>query len=319
MYFWMDNRFFMAIFASKVTFDTMNNNFYDKKYDDYLPLAPYRYNDDLVLFYDQVLNAESLSVKSRNTGYLVLTACLSGELHMNYGHSVKILYPGDVGISQRGSLGGFKWYRQDTRITAIMANEEFISLNINAEDITALSTNILQYPYVHLEKDAWEFFLDMCKLLRGLLSEENKTPYMRFSIKSLYESLLFFVLSNYGKKEESVDLDMNIRTQEIFHRFVKLVQENYAKHKSMPFYADKLHLTPKYLSQVIYNACGKHASVLIEQYRLNEAKSMLRNSELSVQIISDALHFASSSYFCRYFKKKMGISPLEYRVSQHNK
>ena len=76
--------------------------------------------------------------------------------------------------------------------------------------------------------------------------------------------------------------------------------------------AERLHITPKYLSSVIKEVSGKSAE-WIDQYVILEAKALLRYSGLSIQEIAYELNFSTQSFFGKYFKHHTGISPSAYK------
>ena len=105
------------------------------------------------------------------------------------------------------------------------------------------------------------------------------------------------------------------RQDEIFKSFVSLVHEHCASQREVSFYADKLCITPKYLSQVIHDISGHHASEWIRDYVILEAKALLKCGKYNVQQVSDLLNFANQSFFGSYFKKAVGCSPSAYQNS----
>ena len=81
----------------------------------------------------------------------------------------------------------------------------------------------------------------------------------------------------------------------------------------MKFYANKLCLTPNYLSGVVKEYTGKTATEWVNDFVILEAKIMLKDTGYSIQEISDRLHFPDQSTFGKYFKKLTGVSPKMYR------
>ena len=102
------------------------------------------------------------------------------------------------------------------------------------------------------------------------------------------------------------------RQTELFHRFVALVHEFSSQEREVSFYADKLCMTPKYLSQVIHAVSGRHAGDWIRDYVILEAKALLKSRQYTIQQVSDMLNFPNQSFFGTYFKKTVGCSPLTY-------
>jgi len=80
------------------------------------------------------------------------------------------------------------------------------------------------------------------------------------------------------------------------------------------FYASKMGITPKYLSLILKKKSGRNASKLIDEAVVYEAKRLLKYSGLSIQEIATKLNFASQSFFGKYFKQRVGVSPSRYKV-----
>ena len=71
----------------------------------------------------------------------------------------------------------------------------------------------------------------------------------------------------------------------------------------------------KYLSKVIKDNSGMSAGEWIDNYVAMEAKALLKSANMTVKQIIDELNFSSQSFFGRYFKRIVGVSPKEYRKS----
>jgi AraC-like DNA-binding protein len=95
--------------------------------------------------------------------------------------------------------------------------------------------------------------------------------------------------------------------------FVKLVKEHFRKERQLKFYADKLCITPRYLSRVVKECTGSSAAEWIELTVVLEARALLKSTNMTVQQISDELNFPSQTFFGKYFKRRVGMSPKEYR------
>ena len=85
------------------------------------------------------------------------------------------------------------------------------------------------------------------------------------------------------------------------------------RERSIQFYADKMCLTPKYISGMIKTYSGKCALDWINDYVVIEAKMMLRYTTMTVQEISNSLNFPTQSAFGKYFKQQVGVGPKQYR------
>lgn len=158
---------------------------------------------------------------------------------------------------------------------------------------------------------------DNIKIFKLIKAELALPPYwaQSFVIQRYCEIL---TLKDYELYRESVSESAaapagNTRRDEIFRLFLRLLEENYLTEKSTAFYASKLCMTPKYLSSVIKEQSGKSCSAWIDEYISLNARSLLKESTLSIKQISYRLGFPSLSVFGRFFKRVNGITPKAFR------
>lgn len=114
------------------------------------------------------------------------------------------------------------------------------------------------------------------------------------------------------EEEETPGMDRN---KQLFNKFMALVQLHHASVRGVKFYADKLCLTPNYLSGVIKDYTGKTVTEWVNEYVILEAQLMLKNSDMSISEIAYQLNFSSQSAFGKYFKQQTGLGPKAYRNS----
>ena len=149
-----------------------------------------------------------------------------------------------------------------------------------------------------------------------LLQNIAASPRQEFKIESArHLTLSMFYGYSHLKHDVNEIKSANSRQEEIFNQFTELLERHHKREREIAFYADKMFITPKYLSQVIKDYSNKTALAFIEEYVIAEAKSMLLSTTLSIQQISDELNFPSQSVFGKYFKRVTGKSPTEYRRS----
>ena len=95
--------------------------------------------------------------------------------------------------------------------------------------------------------------------------------------------------------------------------FLTLVKEHFRKERQLKFYADSLCITPRYLSRVVKECTGSSAAEWIERCVVLAARALLKSTNMTIQQISDELNFPSQTFFGKYFKRRVGMSPKEYR------
>lgn len=104
------------------------------------------------------------------------------------------------------------------------------------------------------------------------------------------------------------------RREMFFEQFMTLLDQYHCTERSLKFYADKLYITPKYLSAIIKEVSGRSAAEWVDAFVVLEAKTLLKFSDLSIQEIAYRLNFSTQSFFGKYFKHQTGMSPSEYKA-----
>lgn len=97
-----------------------------------------------------------------------------------------------------------------------------------------------------------------------------------------------------------------------FREFMRLLQQ-YPYAREVKWYAERMKITPKYLSEICKELSGKSASQWIAEVTVAELKHLLRNTTMSIHEIANQMQFPNASFFCQYTKKHTGMSPNQYR------
>lgn len=103
--------------------------------------------------------------------------------------------------------------------------------------------------------------------------------------------------------------------QPLVVNFKKLLYKEYRSQRTVQFYADRLNITPKHLSEQLKKFTGKTAGEWIDEAIILEAKVLLQNKKYSVAEVSAQLNFADQSVFGKFFKAHTQFTPLQYRKS----
>ena len=149
-------------------------------------------------------------------------------------------------------------------------------------------------------------------LMWNILQEPT---FRREAIRHLLASLLYYI--EYIAQSNMLMNPVRLTRQEdIFQRFISLVNACSKKERNVNFYADKLCLTPRYLNTVVRQASQQTVMDWINQSIILEAKVLLKHSNLLVYQISDELNFPNPSFFSKFFKRMTGMTPHEYQFSK---
>lgn len=202
----------------------------------------------------------------------------------------------------------------DLKSKVIMMSRNFTdSLFMNIGDAFLLQTSILKCPVVRMDNEENVFGQYYQLLLNIMTSSHNE---YKLEVAKHLTLSLFYGYSSHLHETQDASSERTTRQQEIYESFIELLRKNYRTEREIGFYADKLCITPKYLSLLIKEVTGKTALKVIEENVIAECKALLLSTKMSIQQISDELNFPSQSTFGKYFKRLTGMSPKDYRKNR---
>ena len=126
-------------------------------------------------------------------------------------------------------------------------------------------------------------------------------------------ALLYELIDLCGKQILGYSNNKFSRKEALKAQFLDCVMKCFMENRSVQFYADKLFVTPKYLSEVVKSLTGKTAGEVIDEAVALEARLMLSQSGATVKEVSEKLHFSDASFFGKFFKRYTGMSPSDYK------
>lgn len=200
---------------------------------------------------------------------------------------------------------------EDFRCYVITIQRELLTKAFYVKNILSIQTILHQFPVIKLENKEMALFVHYFSFLAQIHERLKHThpEIIRCHLMALLMSL------NAIYKEQNVKgcNSAMTRSKIICHDFVELVRKHYTEERQLQFYADKLCITPKYLMAVIKKDLGRNPKTIIDDALITIAKHQLKTTDLSVKQICDNLNFPNPSFFGKFFKRLVGVSPKEYR------
>lgn len=204
---------------------------------------------------------------------------------------------------------------KDVRIVIIAASTELMSsIRFDFNSLFNESVAALDNPSIILDGRNLEVCQKYFDLMKTLF--ENELPGSKDAIRFLFSSIFYMLGAIWtGQLQEAREHNVppGGRSQAIFDSFLKLVAEYHCSERNVSFYADRLCLTPKYLSKLIKTISDRSAPEWIDSFVILEAKNMLKYSDMPIKEIVYHLNFPNQSVFYKFFKSHTGMTPSEYR------
>lgn len=201
----------------------------------------------------------------------------------------------------------------------ILCEEEFIKrIHIDLKQLMYLFMTVRETPSLSLNDTEWQ---EIIHSIEETFTEEHKhktdilsTEIMHSLFRILCYRICRAIDNHIGEQSKDTDNSSYNRNTNYFNTFLEELTKHYMQERSVGFYAEQLHLTPKYLTTLIRQTTGRTASEWIDEYVILEAKNLLKYSPMNIQEIAYYLNFPNQSFFGRYFKKHTGMSPSFYRT-----
>ena len=200
----------------------------------------------------------------------------------------------------------------DFKGVILLNNPDTMSLNDEAVVGISLRRFMTQNIVVTLDQQRVDQLFVLYNQLKAAL-QDTENPFRTQIVQRFCQIITYTACDYFLRSELVVSNKSKTRREEIFEKFILLVEQNFVKERRISFYADKLFLSPKYLSTVVREVSHKHATEWIDDYVVLEAKTLLKQGGNTIQQVSDQLNFPNQSFFGRYFKKQTGYSPKDYR------
>ncbi len=256
----------------------------------------------------------------RFNGYMAYF-CLDGKIDLEINLKAFTVSSGTLVINTPGNICRVKSIDEDS-----IQNVNFVIMAMSPEFLTTIrldfnslyreSNSILDNPCITLSQEEFEMGRMYIKIAEQLI--HSGAARSRDALRYLISSVFYYLGNLWNEKisEARKTADKgSVRSKMTSDSFIKLVVEHHNEERNMAFYADKLCLSPKYLSKLVKAQTGRSAPEWIDAFVIMEAKNLLKYSEMSIKEIVYKLHFPNQSVFYKFFKAHTGMTPSDYRTS----
>ncbi len=284
------------------------------------------YEDDDILFISR-LERMPIVINSK-ISVNVICFCKAGTMEIVVGGKRVRIERGDVLVCPSDVRLEHPLVSPDYEFSIIAISDRLVqSLLSSNMDVWNRAMYIRKAHVVHPGDEAErkahiEGGLHFTELIRLMLSHRSLTFQHEIIRALLHAILLAYCALQRGIETEAEGTlaEGGRHTQQghvIFNRFMKLLRDEPRKHQPVYAYAQRLSITPKHLSHVCRQVSGKSASELIQAVLTDEISARLRDPSLSVKEIAAELGFENLSFFGKFVRARLGVSPKDYRRQLH--
>jgi AraC family transcriptional activator of pobA len=242
----------------------------------------------------------------------IFTVCLKGEATIRQNHREYTLKPSSIHFYTPGQIFTLVKRTDDLTLESLFLSADYIFKLPLPKDFKLLK-RIRTDPVRTVSAEAVRDLIDLRTLVTKSYNAENNHFHEKRT-ESLIYALIMDIMSHFSVSVPSTVTDKS-RKEAITDDFFRLLFESFQKERQVTFFADKLCLTPKYLSMTIKEVTGHPASSWINEMVILEVKRLLKATELTALQISEELNFPNPSFFGRFFKQHTGMTPLQFRKS----
>ena len=254
---------------------------------------------------------------------ILFVLCLKGKLEVEINlqqielcsNSLLCLGPDKIISSKQTDFSDFEAY------FLFMSPQFLRDINIDMNVMNNIgrmaSLKSSRQPVLSLSDEESQLLQKYMELLHYNTIKNSDELYIKNISRNIIASVIYQIFQ-FGEKympHERVEERPLSRRANYVQEFMRLMHENYRQERSVGFYADKLFISPKYLSLIIKEMTGRSAAEWIDECVILEAKNLLRYSGKNIQQVAYELNFTNQSSFGKYFKHLTGMSPSQFQKS----
>lgn len=262
--------------------------------------------------------------------YGAILICRKGKARLNvnykdwelYEGAVITLFPNDVvELKIDGDCKSPETENGDCKSPQTANNFQAEILKYNPSLLREASLQLEQTVYSSLRKDrcrqdtpvVTNIINGMFSLLKVYFDQSECTCISQLVLCQLKAFFIGFHEYLQRNPQYRPDEVKSYRVRELFNRFMMLLEKDYKISRDVNYFAEKMNISSKYLTNIVNQVTGHTPKTIIDQYVILQLKLHLKRSTQSIKEMAWEFHFADVSFFCRYFKKHTGLTPQQIR------
>ena len=254
---------------------------------------------------------------SIKVGIFIIMACLEGKMSISINSKGYTVHANEFLFCMPNTVLNDCMVTPDFKGKILCLSPRVIQETMRMDSVLwDKAFRIKEDPIIHVDMEGVEL-LQAYSTVIALRIKAYRRVYRKEVMTSLIRTTLYEILSELSGYVNSLNGELLQQKDLLFKRFLELLTSCEVKPRSVAWYADKLYITPKYLSTVCKIVSGKTAFEWINEYVMTDIRHQLKYSSRSIKEISDYLGFPNISFFGKYVKSHTGFNPSDYRKQLH--
>lgn len=241
----------------------------------------------------------------------IMALCMDGEIEASVNLNHITVNKNDIITLMPGSIFQINDLNGDLKIYFVGFSSKYVENNDKAKILLDAIYSTLGKPKISLSDKGAMMTEKYFKLLIDIYEMSDEKLKLEIA-DNIFADTHKGISLLYKKKTDNENITSS-KSEQLCKAFTQLVMQHYNDNRNVAWYAEKLGITHAHLCSIVKQSTGKTCADIISSMVIMDAKSQLKSTHQSIQVISDSLNFANMSFFGKYFKRHVGMSPLEYR------
>lgn len=241
----------------------------------------------------------------------IMALCMEGEIEASVNLNHITVNKNDIITLMPGSIFQINDLNGDLKIYFVGFSSKYVENNDKAKILLDAIYSTLGKPKISLSDKGAMMTEKYFKLLIDIYEMSDEKLKLEIA-DNIFADTHKGISLIYKKKTDNENITSS-KSEQLCKAFTQLVMQHYNDNRNVAWYAEKLGITHAHLCSIVKQSTGKTCADIISSMVIMDAKSQLKSTHQSIQVISDSLNFANMSFFGKYFKRHVGMSPLEYR------
>lgn len=252
----------------------------------------------------------------------LIVICIEGCVQLDINYKTYQLQAGDLLLGLPNTVIGHAMLSPKHKLGFAAFSTRFLQRIIKIERETwDTAIHIYKNPVTHTDEEKIEGIFEYYRHLIMAKASDEPHSYQKQVMQHLFSALLCEMMGHLTKEiaqsNEANQSKENIKQSDyILRKFAEMLSKDNGMHRSVSYFADALCYSPKHFSKVIKQACGHTPLELINESAIAHIKYRLKHSDKSIKEIAEEFNFPNQSFFGKYVKAYVGMSPVNYRNSE---